>query len=94
MEFTKGWRKLHNKELHDFYSSPNISRIFNLGRMRWVEHMARMVEITGRPFRRRGNIKMELKEIELEVVEWISLTQEREKWHGDTFLGYMKSGEP
>jgi hypothetical protein len=27
-------------------------------------------------------------------VEWISLTQEREKWHGDTFLGYMKSGEP
>jgi hypothetical protein len=27
-EVTGGWRKQHNEELHNFYSSPNISRMF------------------------------------------------------------------
>jgi hypothetical protein len=40
------WRKLHNKELHDLYSSPSIltSRIIKLRRMRWEGHIARMGE--------------------------------------------------
>jgi hypothetical protein len=29
------WRKLHNKELHDLYSSPSIIRIIKSRRMRW-----------------------------------------------------------
>jgi hypothetical protein len=37
---TLGWRKLHNKELHDLYSSPSIIRTFKSRRMRWVEHVA------------------------------------------------------
>jgi hypothetical protein len=39
-----GWRKLHNEELHNLYSSPSIIRIINSRRMKWVEHVARMVE--------------------------------------------------
>jgi hypothetical protein len=41
-EETGAWRKLHNKELHDLYSSPNIIRIIKPRRMRWAGHVARM----------------------------------------------------
>jgi hypothetical protein len=37
------WRKLHNDELHNLYSSPNIVRVIKSRRMRWVGHVARMV---------------------------------------------------
>jgi hypothetical protein len=40
----EGWRKLHNEELRDLYSSPSIIRIINSRRMRWAEHVARMGE--------------------------------------------------
>jgi hypothetical protein len=40
-EATGEWRKLHNEELHDLYSSPSTIRIIKR-RMRWVGHVARM----------------------------------------------------
>jgi hypothetical protein len=43
-EMSGGWRKLHNKELHDLYSLPCIIRIIKLRRMRWAGHVARMGE--------------------------------------------------
>jgi hypothetical protein len=36
------WRKLHNDELHDLYSSPSIIRIIKSMRMRWAGHVAQM----------------------------------------------------
>jgi hypothetical protein len=41
---TGSWRKLHNEELHDLYSSPSIIRVIKSRRLRWVEHVARMGE--------------------------------------------------
>jgi hypothetical protein len=41
-EVTGEWRKLHNEELRDMYSSPSIIRIIKLRRMRWAGHVARM----------------------------------------------------
>jgi hypothetical protein len=38
------WRKLHNDELHNLYSSPNIVRVIKSRRMKWSGHVARMVE--------------------------------------------------
>jgi hypothetical protein len=34
-EVTGGWRKLHNEELHNLYSSPSIIRMIKSRRMRW-----------------------------------------------------------
>jgi hypothetical protein len=72
------WRKLHNEELHNLYSSPNIIRKIKSRRMRWAGHVARMAESNAyrilvgkpegkrpleRPRRRRAdNIKINLKE--------------------------------
>jgi hypothetical protein len=35
-------RKMHNEEVHNLYSSPNIIRIMKSMRMRWAGHVARM----------------------------------------------------
>src|SRR5215469_11782968 len=46
-EVTGEWRKLHNEELRDLYSSPNIVRVVKTRRMRWAGHVARMGEGRG-----------------------------------------------
>jgi hypothetical protein len=46
-EATGEWRRIHNEELNDLYSSPNIIRIIKTRRMRWAGHVARMGEKRG-----------------------------------------------
>jgi hypothetical protein len=41
-EVTGEWRKMHNEELHNLYSSPDIIRQVKSTRMRWAGHVARM----------------------------------------------------
>jgi hypothetical protein len=41
---TGDWRKLHNEEFHNLYSSPNIIRMIKSRRMRWEEYVPRMGE--------------------------------------------------
>ena len=38
------WRRLHNEEINDLYSSPNIVRVIKSRRMRWAGHVARVGE--------------------------------------------------
>jgi hypothetical protein len=72
-EVRGGWRKLHNAELRNFYSSPSIIRMIKSRRMRWAGHVARMGEkrngyriLVGKPEGKRrrwvDNIKMDLRE--------------------------------
>jgi hypothetical protein len=46
-EVTGKWKKLHNEELNDLYSLPNIVRVVKLRRMRWAGHVAHMGEDRG-----------------------------------------------
>jgi len=46
-EVTGEWRRLHNEELNDLYSSHNIVWVIKLRRMRWAGHVARMGEERG-----------------------------------------------
>jgi hypothetical protein len=44
---TGEWRKLHNEELNDMYSLPNIVRVVKSRRMRWAGQVARVGENRG-----------------------------------------------
>jgi hypothetical protein len=59
-EVTGEWRKLHNEDLNNLYSSPNIVRVIKSRRMRRAGHVARMGErrsvyrvLVGKPEGRR-----------------------------------------
>jgi len=95
-EVTWEWRRLHNEELNDLYSSHNIVRVIKSRRMRWVGHVARMGEERGvyrflrgkpegrrplgRPRRRWLDIRMDLQEVGCGYMEWIGLAQDRDSW--------------
>jgi hypothetical protein len=89
------WRKLHNDELHNLYSSPNIVRVIKSRRMTWAGHVARVGRgvyrvLVGRPegkrplgrHRRRweDNIRMDLREIGIDETSWIELAQDTVQW--------------
>jgi hypothetical protein len=74
-ELTGEWRKLHDEELRDLYSSPNIIRIIK-SRVRWA----------GLAVGKRvgywwlDNIRMNLGEVGWGDVDWICLAQDRDRW--------------
>jgi hypothetical protein len=62
---TGGWRKLHNEELHNLYSSPSIIRIIKSRRMTCAGHVARMEEkrnayriLVGKPEGKRPLVRL------------------------------------
>jgi hypothetical protein len=95
-EATGEWKRLHNEELNDLYSSPNIIRVIKSRRMGWAGHEARMGGkrgayriLVGRPEGRRllGRPRRRWKDnikMDLQEVGWcmdcIELAQDRDRW--------------
>jgi hypothetical protein len=81
-EVSGGWRKLHNEELHNLYSSQNIIRMIKSRRMRMVGHVARRGDrrnsyriLVGkaegkRPQRRPRRMRMDNIKIDLRNIGW------------------------
>jgi len=75
------WRKLHNKELNDLYSSPNIVWVVKSRRMRWAGHVARMGE-------RRGEYRDLVRKPEGKR----PLGRPRRRWEGNIKMDIRKVG--
>ena len=78
------WRKLHNEELGDLYSLPNIVRMVKSRRMRWAGHVARMGEgrsvhrvLVGKPEGERTDVDGRI------ILRWIF-----GKWEGVLGTGW------
>jgi hypothetical protein len=69
-EVTGGWRKLHNEQLHNLYSSPGVIRTNN-SRRRPLRRLIRRWE---------NNINRDLREIEWDSMDWIDLVLDRDQW--------------
>jgi hypothetical protein len=106
-EVTGERRKLHNQELHNLYSSPNIIRMIKSRRMRWAGHgekgnayrvlvgKAEGKRSLRRPRRRWvDNIKIDLREIGWDGMDWINLAQDKDPCeHGNEPSGSLKCWE-
>jgi len=95
-ELTGDWRKLHNEELSDLYSLPNILRVVKSRRMRWAGHVARVGEgsgvhrvLVGKPEGKRPLERPRCRwedniKMELQEVgedgDWMLLAQDRDRW--------------
>jgi len=94
-EVTVEWRRLHNEELSDLYSSPNIVRVIKsrswdrLGMWRvWVRRGVYRVLLgkpegrrpLGRPRRRWVDVRMDLQEVGCGYMDWVGLAQDIDRW--------------
>jgi len=88
---TGEWRRFHNEELNDLYSSPNIAWVIKSRRMRWAGHVAHMGEERGvyrvlvgklgRPSHRWvDNIRTDFQEVGCGYMDWNGLAQDRDRW--------------
>jgi hypothetical protein len=86
------WRKRHNEELHNLYSSPNIIRMIKSWMMRWAGHVARTGEMRDayrilvgqpegkRPLGRPRHRWVDNITMDLRKIRWIKLDQDRDQW--------------
>jgi hypothetical protein len=92
----RGWRRLHNEELHNLYASPNIIRVINSRKNTWAGHVARVgvminaYNLVGKPEGKRplarptrrweDNTRMDIREKGWKILDWFILAQDRDQW--------------
>ena len=101
-----GWRRMHNKELCDLYSSPNIIWVIKSRTLRWAQHVAYMGErrgvyrvLVGKPEgkrqlgRHRHRLENSIK-INLQEIEWgcMGLDWINLAWDRDKWQAVINTG--
>ena len=86
-EVTVEWRRLHNEELNDLYSSPNIVRVIKSRRMRWTGNVASMGEERGCIGSWWGNRREGDHSGDLGVDGWIILRRISRRWDVGIWTG-------
>jgi hypothetical protein len=88
-EVTGDWRKLHNEEFRDLYSSPSIIRINWSRRIRWAGHIARMeIRRTRKGYWWKSQRERGHKEYQ-DVGGWIILVWILERWDEAMWTGLV-----
>jgi hypothetical protein len=89
------WRKLHNEELNDLYSSPSNVRVIK-SRMRWVGNVARMEERSSYTRFWWGNLKERkyLRDpgVDGRILRWIIRKENVGEWAGSSLLRIETGG--
>jgi hypothetical protein len=98
-DVTREWRKLHDEDLNDLYSTPNIFRVIKSRRMRWEGHVARMGRRgVYRVFFWWGNLRerdhLEGSDVEwMIILRWIFRKWDLEVWTESSWLWIGTRGE-
>jgi len=86
-EVTEERRRLHNEELNDSYSSPNIVRVIKSRTMRWAGHVACMGEERGDIGSWWGNRREGDHWVDLGVDGWIIIGWISRRWDVSIWTG-------
>jgi len=86
-EVTGEWRRLHNEELNDLYSSPHIVRVMKSRRIGWAGHVARTGEERGVNRVLLGKPEGKNYRVDLGVDGWIILGWNYRRWDVGIWTG-------
>ena len=86
-DVTGEWRRLHNEELNDWYTSPNIVRVIKSRRIRWAGHVALIGEERGCVGSWWGNRREGNHWRDLGVDGWITLGRISRRWDVGLWTG-------
>jgi len=86
-QVTVEWRRLHNEELNDLYSSPNFVRVIKSRRMRWPGHVVCMGEKRGCIGSCWGNRRERANWVDLGIDGWIILGWISRRWNVGIWTG-------
>jgi hypothetical protein len=94
----RGWEKLHNEELHNLYSSSNITGVIKSRKKKWAGHTSHMEEMCNshKILVEKLEGKREFEDLNLSgriILKWILGMSRFVVWTGFIWLSIGTSGK-